>query len=378
MANSTYALSGRLEVGIQINGTDFPLDTFNLLNFLQIGWTTRTNLPTCHFAISDVRHTLDNLSLQDGIPLTITIAPYGQATTTYNFRKFNHVKTFNGQCFQYEIDGYLDNPLFWTGTVTAGFTGTSGDLMSSVASKCGMTYDGVQTADSQLWLPRNRTYGEWTSFVVPRGYIDDSSCMVAGVDPTGAGKLIYKNVTNLPDPTVTVVFGQQVSGSLTCSNYAPAASSGMGNKFQGYQHTRYGQSMTSATPSTAMSQMTFTPDVSGYYLNTDISQQIGQGYRTFGGIDVGNTHEKYDQAIYQNRRLASLYSLGVEFLMMSPSSLTLLDKFTFQVDNETQKQDLPYAGTYTIGAKALFIQGGTYAEKLLGIRMGTMQPYVAA
>lgn len=377
MANNLYTVAGRLEVGIQINGVPYPLDSLNLLLFLQIGWTTRTKVPTCHFALSDVQHTMDVISLQDGIPITITIKPYGQDTRIYNFRKFHHEKSFNGVNFIYEVDGYLDNPMFWSGTATGSIQGTSSTVMNRIATACGMTYDGITTSDNQTWLPSNLTYGEWASSVTKRGYSGAQSYMVSGVDPTGPGKLIYKDVNNLPDPTTKMVFGQFQEGYIACTQYRPYANSGMGNKFQGYQHTRHDQSaLVTATPQ-PIDQLQYVPDVSGYYLNTSVAKDMGQGYRSYGGIDVGNTHTNYEQAIYQNQRFSSLFSLGVEFLCLTPTNLTLLDKFTFSVDTDTQKTDVAYAGTYTVGAMALYIQGATYAEKVLGIRMGTAQTYVS-
>lgn len=372
----SYVVQGRLEVSILINQAEFPLDTQNLLHFLHIGFSTRFKLPTVHFAVSDVQHTLDTISLQDGIPITIAIKPMQGQTTYYNFRKFHHKKVFNGKCFTYEIDGYLNCPLYWTGTTTAGIQGTSSDVMQTIATNCGLQYNGVTTNDSQLWVPRNRTYGEFAKAVASRGYISNSSYMVNGVD--AAGTLFYQDVNNLPSSKANIVLGQLVQGSYTAIDYHPIANSGMNNKMQGYQHTRYDQSLISATPSQSYDQISFTPDAPGYFVNTAISQAITTGYKSFGGIDVGNTHSMYEQAVYQNRRFASLYSLAVEFQLYTPTQLTLFDRFTFSVDTDAQKQDVPYAGVYTIAAKALFITGANYSEKLLGVRQGTNQNYVAA
>lgn len=376
MAGS-YIVQGRIEVSILINGVQFPLDMMNLLHFLHIGFSTRTKLPTCHFAISDAQHTLDTINLQDGIPITISIKPQTSPTTTYNFRKFSHKKTFNGTCFVYEIDGYLNSPLFWTGTTTTSIRGTSSDVMSQIASKCGLTYNGASTNDSQLWIPRNRTWGEFAKAVCNRGYISDQSYMVSGID--GSGTLFYKDANDLSDPKVNITLGQVVNGSYTAINYTPIASSGITNKVQGYQHTRYNQSMIQPEfTSQPLATVDFVPDVPGYYVNQSIPQQITQGYRSFGGVDVGNTHDSYEQAVYQNRRFASLYSLGVKFQLYTPTVLTLFDRFSFSVDTESQKQDLPYAGAYSVAAKAICITGTTYAELLLGVRQGVNSPYVQA
>src|SRR5580698_3197952 len=121
-----YGVNGRLEISIFINGTEYPLDPgTNLLAFLHCGWTTKTFLPTFHFKLLDTMHSLDQIELQDGIPIRIVVKAGATSTRTYNFRKFHHTKQFNGTNFEYEVDGYLDAPRYWSGTALAGMRGTS-------------------------------------------------------------------------------------------------------------------------------------------------------------------------------------------------------------------------------------------------------------
>jgi hypothetical protein len=251
--------------------------------------------------------------------------------------------------------------------------GTSSEVIQQIATKCGLSFDGISTSDSQLWLPRNRTYAEFARSVCERGYVTDGSYMVLGLDHQGV--LHYKDVNNLPDPKVNLVLGQTIGGSYVVADYMPKTSSGLSNKMQGYQNTRFQQSMISSTLSESHESVTFNPDVSSVLLNQAISQKIGSGYRSFSGIDVGNVHPSYEKAYYQNKRFAATYSLGVEFLMLTPTDLTLFDKFTFSVDTEAQKTDVSYAGTYTVAAKALYIQGASVGEKILGVRQGTNMQY---
>jgi hypothetical protein len=367
-----YILQNNIEVTILINGSEYYLDSFNQLQFLHVGMSTKTNMPTCHFAVQDVTHFFDVINLQDGIPIQIAIKALGGSTVTYNFRKFNHKKKFNGQCFEYEIDGYLDAPLYWSQTSLAGVQGASSDALSSIASTCGLQFSGTQTADSQLWLPRSKTYGEFVKSIVQRGYASATSYMASGVDFTG--KLIYRDVNNLPPSTSTITLGQIQQGSWVCTDYHPVAVSGLTNKMQGYQHTRFNQSLVSPTLSQPYSSLQLTPDVSSPLYNQQLGNQITSGYKSFGGIDVGNTHMQYELAYYQNQRYASYFSMAVEFQMYTPTTYTLFDKFTFAVDNDVQKADAPYAGDYTVASKAWYIQGGWFCEKILGVRMGTNLP----
>jgi hypothetical protein len=370
-----YVVEGKIEVSIYINNQEFPLESVNTLNFLKIAWTTRGLLPLCHFSIFDGLHTLDQVELQDGIPLRITLKPLQSPTVTYNFRKFHHKKDFNGNGFTYEVDGYLDFPLYWAGTSIAGIQGTSSDALQQIASKCGMTFQGSSTTDPQLWMPRNKTFGEFANSIKKRGFASANSYMELGVNPSGL--MVYKDVTQLPAPTQTVILGEYQSGSYTAADYNPMAKSGLTNKMTGYQNTRYAQSMVGQNLSQANSQITFSPDVTAPLFNTTMQQQVSRGYQTFGGIDVGNTHPNYETAIYQNMRIANLYSLDVEFLIQTPTTFNLLDTFTFAVDSDINKQDAAYAGTYIIGGRGLLVTGAQYAEKILGVRQGLNAKYTS-
>ncbi len=47
----------------------------------------------------------------------------------------------------------------------------------------------------------------------------------------------------------------------------------------------------------------------------------------------------------------------------------------FIVDQQYGLTDKAYAGTYAVVGRAIYITGGTYAEKILGTRVGTDSQY---
>lgn len=368
-----YSVQGRIEVSVFINNTEFPLDAMNTLNYLHIAWTTRTLLPTFKMGLFDARHVLDNLDLQDGIPIRIVIKPLGLESVTFNFRKYDHSKNFNGTGFIYDMDGYLDYPKFWTGTTLGGIRGTSSDALSNIAQQCGLKYDGVATSDSQLWMPRNRTFAEWAYSIKKRGYASDSSYMELGINPDGT--MLYRDITQLPAPQKNIVLGQYKQGAMTAMDYAPHARSGLNNKMTGYQNSRFTQSMTVTTPTNSYNELTVPLDTTAPLYNKTVQDLVQRGYQSYGGIDVGNTHANYERALYQNIRIANTYSLDVEFLMQSPTNMGLFDTFVFSVDQEVNKQDAAFAGTYTTVGRAIAITGSQFAEKILGTRTGLNTKY---
>lgn len=371
----SFAIKDRIEVSLFINDTEFPLEALNVLHFIHIAWTTRALVPTVHFSIFDATHTLDSVPLQDGIPIRVVIRAYQGQTQTLNFRKYDHKKTNMGNGFAYEVDGYLDFPKYWTGTSVAGLRGTSNDVLSQIATTCGLQFDGASTSDSQLWLPRNKTYAEFARSIADRGYATAASYMEMAVTSTGV--LRYKDVITLPppQPSQRLVLGQFMSGVFTAMDYRPIARSGMNNKMTGYQNSRYSQSLITDVPSTQINTLEFRPDASAPLYNLSVKEKVVRGYQTFSGIDVGNTHANYEQALYQNLRYANLYSLDVEFLVQSPTQFQPLDTMSFIVDQEYSLTDKAYAGTYAVVGRAIYITGGTYAEKILGTRVGTDSQY---
>jgi hypothetical protein len=112
-------------------------------------------------------------------------------------------------------------------------------------------------------------------------------------------------------------------------------------------------------------------------LNTAVRTAAARGYQTYGPIDVGNVHSNYERAAYQNMRFANLYSMDVEFLVLTPTPLTLFNKFTFALEVENEKLDPAYSGNYITAAKAIYVQGTNYAEKIVGTRTGTDNAYTS-
>lgn len=371
----SYTVDGRIEVSVFINNVEFPLDSMNTLNYLHIAWTTRSILPTFRMGLFDQQHILDKYELPDGIPVRIVVKPLGLQSVTFNFRKYDHKKSFNGKGFIYDMDGYLDFPKYWIGTSVVGVRGTSNDVLQQIASTCGLNYDGISTNDAQLWMPRNRTFGEFAYAIKRRGYVSDASYMELGVNPDGT--MIYRDVTQLGAPQKTIVLGQLKDGAITAMDYLPHVKSGLNNKMTGYQNARYDQSMIEQQASTANSSVTIQIDSNAPLFNTQVQTLVQRGYQSFGGIDVGNTHSNYEKAFYQNLRIANSYSLDVEFLLYSPSNLSLFDTFVFSVDDEANKQDAAYAGTYITVGRALAITGAQYSEKILGTRQGLNTPYIS-
>ena len=371
----SFMIQDRLEVALYFNDIEYSLKPGeNTLNFLHMGASTRFRLPSIHLSVIDMLHSLDTLNLQDGLKIRVTIKRSQENTETYNFRKFNHQRSGQGGVFSYVMDGYLDFPQFWSGTSAASINGTSGDALSKIASTCGLKYDGITTSDPQLWLQRNQTYSKFARTIEASAYIDDQSYMKWGVQFDGT--LTYRNLSNLGTATIKLVARQVQSDALTVVDYAAATNSGLTNAVSGYNSTQQEQSMLGESKSNA--SIDFQSDSRSPMVSTTVKEAAAHGDQSFAPLDFGNVHPKSARAVYQNQRYAGLLNTDVEFLFMEPTTMKLMQPFTFAADSQDLTQDAAFSGDYAISGQAIYIRGGDYFEKVVGTRHGTNLQYVAA
>lgn len=362
-----YRLSNQLEVSILFDGNEFMLDAMNVLNFLHIGTSFVGRLPTFNLSLQDTLGTLTRYNLtDDATQVTISVKGVNNDTKTYKFRLFTHKKQPVSTGYVWEMDGYLDAPLYWAGTDCVGYTGTSDSVLSQIAQKCGLAYSGSPTADSQLWMQQNRRYCDFANYVCQRGYISDESLMVLGVDLDGT--MYYKNANALPPSTFRLVGREAQEGTILVSDYSGMSVSGYTNMNTGYYSTRNAQSL--VDEGEEIRDLTFQPDVRSPALNTDTRKLVARGLQKHGPIDVGNVHRNSDRALYQNVRYSNLFSQKTTFEVMSPVPIPLASRVSFSSRISPDTPDTAYSGEYVIAGRAIVIQGTWYKEKLLGMRHG--------
>jgi hypothetical protein len=365
----SYIVNDRIEVSIFINDVEYPLDAINLLNWLHIATTVRHSLPVLGFQIDDVQHVIDRIGLLDGAPIRVVVKPNGKNSRTYVFRKFNSQRVFTGENWRWTIYGYWDAPLYWAGTSVKALEGTASNVLQEIASTCGLKYDGPTTNDSQIWVPRNRTYRAWAKDIVAHTWVSDTSCMIFGVDLDGTMRL--RNINDLPEPQVKIVAYTFAEDALTASDVSLNASSGLNNALSGYNSMRVSQSVTADETQIFLEDLSFTPDVKNPHYNQQLKTELERGAVRFGPIDCGNVHENYEKADYQNLRYRNLFSYGIDAMMIDVNDILLGDRVNLAIQTETTKQDVPNSGVYTVSGHAIYVQGAQYQEKLGMCRHGT-------
>lgn len=364
-----YLVNGQLEVSIFINDTEYPLSAINLLQSLHITITARGDIAMLSMQITDAQRLMEAIGLKDGSPIRVVVKAQNKNSKTYNFRAYTYKRFQSGANYVYRIFGYWDAPAYWATSTAAAINGTSNDVLSQIASKCGLKYDGTSTNDSQLWLPQNKIYRTWARSIAKAGYIDDTSCMVRAFDLDGT--LRYKNVNNLPEPTKSVVAYQYAKDAYTAVDFSESTESGFNNMLTGYQNMRYMQSSIEEQTQEQIQNLTFKADVKSPLYNTDLKSQIARGAVRFGPIDCGNVHSKYERATYQNVRYSNLFNLGLDLLITMPTDIQVLEKLNFSLQKEDTSIDTATSGIYVVTSHAIYIEAATYAERVGITRHGT-------
>lgn len=359
-----YEISGRIGIGIKFDGDEFPLTYVNSLNFIHISCSTRVAIPMLHLGVVDtVNWFASRSSLSDGALISVTVSKGDQdLLETYLFRlnSFSSTKVANGT--SYEIDGYLDVPKYWHGSSVRSFTGVSSDALKEIAFNCDLKFEGDTTADPQTWYPRNRQNHTWAADIYEHGYVDSSSCMQLGVDISGT--MVYRNISKMGAVKRNISLSEQKEGAILATDFKPRMNSGATNHYSGYGEYRISQTPLSTKKYIAHKQVEFNKNEEGdLTVNQQVKSVIDQSRVTFSYIDPGNNHEEYERAFYQNRRVANLFSSGLDLVLPEVTGLKLLD--TVSVVTDTAKEFLRiYSGAYRVVTKTIYVVGANYYEKL--------------
>jgi len=359
-----YEIAGRIGIGIKFDGDEFPLQYVNMLDFIHISCSTRIAIPMLHMRVVD---TIDwfasRSSLADGALISITLSKGEQdSLETYLFRlnSFSSTKVSTGT--SYEIDGYLDVPKYWHGSSSTAVTGTSSAVLKQIALDCDLLFEGDTTADPQTWYPRNRQNHAWCADIYERGYVDTSSCMQLGIDTSGI--MVYRNISQMGAIKKNISLSEAKEGAVLATDFKPRMSSGATNHYSGYGEYRIQQTPLGTTKYTAHKQVEFNKDEEGdLTVNKQVKSVVDQSRVTFSYIDPGNNHEEYERAFYQNRRVANLFSSGLDVVIPEVTGLKLLD--TVSVITDTARSFLRiYSGAYRIVTRTIYVVGANYYEKL--------------
>lgn len=360
----TYELQGRLSLKIVFNNEEFLFKRANSFDFIHMVCSTRIGVPMLHMALQDnIGFLSETKHLGDAARIQIVVSGRDNSSQTYIWRLNHFQRQENGGGIRYEIDAYLDCSTYWHASTKEAISGTSKKVLSTIASNCGLLFDGPETSDDQLWLPRNRNYFEWAQSIAERGYRADGSCMQMGLNFNRV--ITYRDLADPRPVAARFNFGGYKEGTMLASAVSPSMSSGSMNHFSGYADMAVEQDLetSSVTNPVAQVQVALKSSEGSLQMNSQVKKAIERSRVRFAPIDTGNVHPNYEKALYQNRRVNNLFSTRVDLVTPNVTNVNLLDTVDVTIDGPYQYLK-PYTGQYQVSSRVIRLLGNEYFEKL--------------
>lgn len=374
-----FKLKDNTLIDLKVNGLNLPVEDGSLKKLI-ITASQDTFLPCIQLLIVDQSKFFDTTkSLYDGAVIDVTIGSSEEEYENYTFRVFSFPMQKVGAYTVYKISGYLDFPMYFTGSDNATLKGTSSQVLKTLASSMGFqSLDIDDSDDSQVWYQANKRNCVYAANIADCGYMDTSSFFRLAVQENG--KFKYKNLSKF-NPQDTDLYPLVSSllnakSNLTFYDSKSFIAPGFQNVTGAYAHSKTSFALNKEDSHSIETDSIELKQASAHLqVNKELYDSIENSRIEFAPIDVGNTHENYERAKYQNARAAKFYTNGVDLLFLSKSKLSLLDPFFAKLSVGPGNQgntslDDQRNGFYIGVAKSICIQNGTYFEVIRGLSTG--------
>lgn len=364
-----YKISSTLDAGLYINGKEFTGTPLSFVQSVHIAAHAHYQVPLITISLTDMADMMSYVGLQDGVTLQFSLK--GLKNIDRRYRVYNWTRLPISGGFAYTIYGYHDSPLFFVGTHSQQLRGSSSDVLKWLAADCSIEWHphNAVTSDSMLWMSPNSTVAQFAQQIARYGYVDSKSYMGLAIDSRGVMR--YRNIAALKAPSIKVAYTVPTpnNDTIQITDFKADNVAGNNNVLVGYQHERVVQSGNTLQQATSVDLQTDIP-IGGItpLLSANVRTLAKRGGISYSPIDFGNVHANYEQARYQNVRLARLNNLSCEFLFGFQTDFEAFDNFLFVAPSSWA--DNSYNGAYIVTGKVVFIAGSQYVEKVIGVRMG--------
>ena len=358
----------------------------NAINTIILVEGNGTAVPSIKMILNDsVSQFNSQRTFSDGnkIELTIARSPNDAQSAPRKYRIYStrYTNTYVGPVI--DIIGILDAPKYIAAAKIEAFKGNSSDVLAKVANESGLTFDGPTNfngkvpKDQQTWLNVCKNRAAFVLETTRRSWIDEHSCMSAIV--SSYGKLIYRNlmdVINEKPEKIKYVFLYNCAPSNEEKNKkiynvretADRSSSGFATHWQNYGSKRVINKISGETDK--VDELKVVTPGSYLSINSEVKSDVQKARFDYAPIDCGNTHDNFENAVYQNVKLLALFSEKISILVDSVTDVQLFDPVSFrQSDIDPQKQ-IKSSDTYIVIGKSIQLAGGVfYNERLELARM---------
>jgi hypothetical protein len=280
------------------------------------------------------------------------------------------------------VVGILDAPKFFSASSRDGYNAASDSVLKQLAEKSGLTFSGPtggkKLNDSQVWLNVCTNRAGFTQDVSQHGWMDQHSGMVASV--TSFGELRYRNLIdeiNTKADNIQFVFSHNTMPNAEDSNgkivyivreARDRSTAGTMATWMNYGSTRV-KAPLSGKDETVEKLEVKTPG-SFLSLNQEVADMVKRVRFDYGPIDCGNTHDKYEEALYQNIKIRALFSERMSILVNVPTDVQLYDPVIYRQADADLKEPVSVTDIYLVVGKTIEVRGGLhYAERIELARM---------
>lgn len=367
-----FGVRDRLYLQLRIGGVDIPLED-NLIESIHIVENVRIYVPMLTLTIKDATKFLTrNTLLLDGAPIEVTIEAE-KTRSVYYFRLFGFKENLSQGTVRYTIQGYLDVPRYWTESTSTPLRGSVSYALEQIARATGLTYDGLTTADSQLWMPANIRYAEFAREISEHGWVSDTSCCQMAI--TTNKQMRYRDVSQVLQGNPVQFFSNKDNSDVqtVITDFNVINKSGFFNSASGYKETRIVQSILSQN-AVNLKDLRLVKNTQRLMMSQSIHSGLKQNKVVFSPIDVGNVSETYERALYQNRRLSNLYTFGLEFVTPRPVTANLLDVVNCELAKPGLDGVESYSGKFLLTGKVTYVVGINLYQKCEVFRHGLNIP----
>lgn len=359
------------ELDFSVGGYRYPAPSPESVPELNWFESVHQSMPTLNMTVKDYTGELSEAAAAgDGTLINITLGDgTGRVTSaTFNIQGSPSIDSGRGY-YLVKMNAALDAIAYNRSIPVGLYEGTSASVISRLAGEAGLSAITTGTSDNQVWLPSGKTMAEWVKSIAGHGYAGATSAMVIGV--TDQRQLVYGDLNTLMQS------GSSIFGPLNNASYIPindwsVTSNGMvGNNLRGY-----GSTSVEVTPEGIVKELS---KISSILLGShgflaglkNIAAVGGLGGRLdLKPVSAGNTHEKYREAVHQNARNRSLFSLDMNILTHIVSGVRLLSGVTVLPPNKAfsnhgGKEIMEaFSGRYLVTAKTKCLTNAKYAERV--------------
>jgi len=370
-----FIVNGHFYIEIKSNGKvlPYPPGTFDYIMIIQ---NTLQLLPTLTIELNDSSYLAQrDFPMVDGTPLSVKMGTINEkeAPIEMRFRVISTPRmTAFGSGSRQRIKAILDCDKIFS-VPDKSYKGTSADVISEIAKECGLNPETDITNDSMTWLPLRKKLGQFMYAITDYAWSDDKSFFAMGI--TDTHKLRLKNISLLKkeEPKVQIFYSEnppqsQIGTKIQATNFEFSSVSG-------YSNTTFNYGMRSVQDKMDGSANEYTKlevDKNSNFLEMSKNSKSKVGIaRSFGApIDLGNTHEKFEKARYQNKRSAATYGVRANIQLGNPSTAELLDLINLYTPRSRGDANDMFNGNYILTAKTRLVTGNVYTEKVTLVSQG--------